>query len=204
MLPQAGACRWPRRLSPAPSEPVAAVIGVAAAVRGARGPSSVPVFLLSRVTGFMCGAASGWLRSTRRRMRAHPPERLRLAVNLWRRRGLKSHRNQSRCGGRRRRMRRDGALPDFGTNRRCVGAPGRCPAVAHGRRGFRGKSGGLKLQRMRRSCRSTHRRLKRSDDRAGDEIGYRSDGKRPQRSAPCGEKEQRQSDPSRGEADRDC
>lgn len=62
MLPQAGACRWSRRLSPAPSVPVAAVTGVvAAAVRRARGPSGGPVLLLSRVAVSMCGAASGWL-----------------------------------------------------------------------------------------------------------------------------------------------
>ena len=48
--------------------------------------------------------------------------------------------------------------------------------------GLRGKSRGR-----------TDRRLKHGDDRAGNQVGYRPDGKRPQRSAPCGEKEQRQS-----------
>jgi hypothetical protein len=128
-------------------------------------------------------------------MPAHPPKRLRLTATPRRRRRLRSRwsrtgcrRNGNGCGGRRRRMRRDDALPDIATNRRWLSASGRWPALAHARDGLRGKSRGR-----------TDRRLKHGDDRAGNEVGYRPDGKRPQRSAPCGEKEQRQSNRSRGE-----
>jgi hypothetical protein len=128
-------------------------------------------------------------------MPAHPLKRLRLTATPRRRRRLRSRwnrtgcrGNRNGCGGRRRRMRRDDALPDIATRRRWLSASGRRPAVAHVCDCLRGKSGGR-----------TDRRLQRGDDVAGNEVGYRPDGKRPQRSAPCGEKEQRQPNRSGGE-----
>ena len=57
-LPRAGAYRWPGRLSPVPSVPVAAVTEmVVFAARRARRPDETPVFLLGGVTGSVGGAA---------------------------------------------------------------------------------------------------------------------------------------------------
>ena len=129
------------------------------------------------------------------RMPARAAERLRLTVSPGCRRGLRSRRSHDGGGDRWSRIGRD---------RPNSGAPGHRPAAGGARGGLGRKNDRLRPQRRRWSGRRAHRRLQRGDHRAGDEIRYRTDGKRPQRSAPCGEKEQRQSNRGRGEPDRDC
>jgi len=117
--------------------------------------------------------------------------------------GGRGNRNGRGCR-RRGWMRRYGSLPVTGAGCPRRAGTGRNRGVAHLRRGL-----GAKRAESRLQCRGGHpsrmrRRLERSNDRPGDEIGHGADGKSPQRSAPCWEKEHRKPDPRGGEPDGKC